>query len=83
MMVTGEACKAIFVVLPLWIFPMTALDVSYWAYIGTDAASYTALFFYMKWFVGDKYMLKETANDLGEEPRYGPFYESAAPFFPV
>ena len=83
MVIAGKAGEAILMVQPDWIFAISALDITYRTYVGTDAALHATVFLYMEALVGDEYILEETTHHLGEEPWDRAFDQSADAFLAV
>ena len=83
MVVAGEAGEAILVMKPFRVSTMTALDITYRTYVGTDAALHATVFLYVETLVGDEYILEETTYHLGEEPWDRAFDQSADAFLAV
>ena len=83
MVIAGKAGEAILMVQPDWIFAMSALDITYRTYVGTDAALHATVFLYVETLVGDEYILEETTYHLGEEPWDRAFDQSADAFLAV
>ena len=83
MVIAGKAGEAILMVQPDWIFAMSALDITYRTYVGTDTALHATVFLYVETLVGDEYILEETTYHLGEEPWDRSLYQSVDAFLAV
>ena len=83
MVVACEAGEAILVMQPFRVSAMTALDITYRTYVGTDAALHATVFLYVETLVGDEYILEETTHHLGEEPWDRAFDQSVDAFLAV
>ena len=79
MVIAGKAGEAILMVQPDWIFAMSALDITYRTYVGTDAALHATVFLYVETLVGDEYILEETTYTLVKNHGIGPLTNRLMP----
>lgn len=71
MMIAGEACQAVVLMIPLWIFPFAPVYISHRTYLCTYTTLYATVYFDMERFVGHKIFNEECSHRSGEEPRDG------------